>query len=121
MNLQKMAEKNMRKIPSMEYENDITDFNYFSGSISMLNEMQRPHTNHLRYKDYMESGIWKMRRELYIDHFDGICQHPDCGRHRKPLQLHHLTYQRLGVEALDDVVLVCKTCHRMIEWDKSQN
>ncbi len=127
MNLERLAEKNINKVPSMEDEQhmeDCKDYTCFSSSISRLNEMQRPHIDRsFSYRTYVKenSATWQTRRELYVAHYNGTCQHPDCGKQRKPLQLHHVTYKRLGVEALEDVVLVCKICHRQIEWEKSQN
>ena len=104
-----MAERNLAKVPDMEYENNITDYNFFSSSISTLNEIQRPHLQYLNYYDYIKGAVWSNRRELYIDHYLGKCQL--CGKKPITLQLHHVNYNRVGVEALDDLKLICKPCH----------
>lgn len=36
-----------------------------------------------------------------------------CGA-RKGLQVHHLSYARLGHESFDDLICVCKKCHESI-------
>lgn len=32
----------------------------------------------------------------------------------KPLQVHHRTYERIGNEGLDDLIVVCPRCHMKI-------
>jgi 5-methylcytosine-specific restriction endonuclease McrA len=118
MDLIKHAKRLLAKVPP---EYGVAEFNNFSGSISTLNEMQRPHNEYINYHRYIVSAVWQLRRELYLEHFQ-ICQ--ECGKkfnNLRPAQLHHLTYRRLGVENLDDVQLICKKCHYRKEVEKSLN
>jgi hypothetical protein len=77
------------------------------------------------YADYLLSDHWKFTRELALDRAGRRCQ---CGlcpfatfyRHeladRFPrawtrLEVHHLSYERLGHEAPDDLLVLCGHCH----------
>ena len=63
------------------------------------------------YNGYLESPQWKRRRQLALERDGGICQ--GC-RVRKAVQVHHLTYERVGNEMLFDLVSVCLECHERI-------
>ena len=69
----------------------------------------------INYKAYLASPTWKLRRQAYIDSRftsnDCYC----CGRKYQPgFNLHHLTYERLGCERLNDLRMVCAPCHEEI-------
>ena len=74
----------------------------------------------VRYQRVIRSARWKSLRLLAIAASGGTCTR--CHRPgRKPrsgqyvgrvLQLHHLHYDTLGRESLDDVRLLCADCHR---------
>ena len=82
----------------------------FNVCIGKLNTMINPYDlQYLQYHDYIKSTVWKTRRRLYIEYFDGVCQL--CHKKRKPLSLHHNTYVRLGREEIGDLILICTTCH----------
>jgi hypothetical protein len=72
----------------------------------------------LLYEIYLRSPIWRIRRRLWIAQTLGRCQ--GCGRFRRPLTIHHLTYARLGCERRDDVQVLCWPCHRACEAQKPQ-
>lgn len=57
-------------------------------------------------RDYYSSPFWARSRKRLRK---GACQ--QCSYRRK-LQVHHLTYERLGVEKLEDVVTLCDRCHK---------
>jgi hypothetical protein len=60
------------------------------------------------YSSYLSGTHWRSLREFYIDE-RGISCTGECGR--DGTQLHHKTYERLGKELLDDLVLLCSDCH----------
>lgn len=60
------------------------------------------------YKDYLNTHHWKKIKEGYIQLYGEKCE--VCGD--KGEELHHLHYESLGEEAFDDLVLLCKECHR---------
>ena len=69
------------------------------------------------YQKYLRSEHWqKIRSErLKIDDFK--CQ--KCGR-PFDLQVHHLTYDRIGKEDINDLITLCKNCHARVEEGKKE-
>src|SRR3972149_4733427 len=73
------------------------------------------------HKAYISSAAWDVRRweRFIIDEFK--CQ--GCGSEEWPLDCHHLTYKRLGQESIDDLVSLCRSCHRVVsdnQWNIDQ-
>lgn len=63
------------------------------------------------YPSYLRSSHWVRMRAQYRD-----SEHPQeciCGE-MEGLQLHHLTYERVGAERLTDLSPLCAVCHAMI-------
>ena len=61
------------------------------------------------YIDYLQSDDWKERRKELMEEANGECS--ECGD--KATELHHLNYNKLGYEELDeDVVALCNECHK---------
>lgn len=61
---------------------------------------------------YLRSEHWRQFRALMIGLGGKRCE--DCDVRpdsTTDLDVHHLTYERLGCEAFDDVVVVCRDCH----------
>ena len=70
------------------------------------------------YRSYLMSSHWQdVRRRFYasklVYRVNGQPCCDACRRMRK-LSLHHRTYARLGQERLNDLMLVCDECHKMI-------
>lgn len=61
-----------------------------------------------RYRNYISSDAWKQKRLERLEHDGRECS--ECGN-TKHLQVHHLTYERLGNELLRDLLTLCDTCH----------
>lgn len=62
------------------------------------------------YRDYLLTREWRETRRKRLSASERRCA--ECGvRHR--LHVHHLTYDRLGEEALDDLQVLCAVCHRV--------
>lgn len=61
-----------------------------------------------QYELYQKSPEWKATRERRkrMDNF--TCQ--KCGAHEL-LQVHHLTYEHLGNELMEDLITLCRDCH----------
>ena len=64
-----------------------------------------------RYHAVMASGGWRRRRRRAIGRAGRRCQR--CGA-PGPLDVHHLTYARLGRERAGDLLAVCESCHRAL-------
>ena len=67
------------------------------------------------YQAYLQSAWWQLIRRAAIRLADHKCQ--DCGFNfklgdrRRWIEIHHLTYERLGGELPDDVTVLCNLCH----------
>jgi 5-methylcytosine-specific restriction endonuclease McrA len=61
------------------------------------------------YAEYMASATWKQVRLWKLERAGWKCER--CGRKGK-LDVHHLTYDRLGRELLTDLQALCRLCHQ---------
>lgn len=83
------------------------------GSIQVVRpghfEKQRPPTFRQRAAAARRSKHWKRLRveALKRDRFQCV----DCSKTGCLLEVHHLTYERMGAELLEDVVSLCQACH----------
>ena len=64
------------------------------------------------YREYLASPQWKEFRDAAIAAARWRCQ--ECGAGALELHAHHLTYERLGRERADDVIVLCPPCHRAV-------
>ena len=62
------------------------------------------------YQTYLRSQEWRERRVESLKRWDFACALN--ARHRSQLEVHHRTYERLGHERQDDLVVLCARCHR---------
>jgi len=61
-----------------------------------------------KYQSYLQSDDWQRKRTRVLQQRGAKCE--VCGiKHR--LQVHHLTYDRLGNELLSDLKVLCWACH----------
>lgn len=60
------------------------------------------------YREYLRSEHWKTRRMAALRARGFICE--DCGN--EATEVHHLSYERLGEEWPEDLLIVCSDCHR---------
>ena len=65
------------------------------------------------YRKYLQSDQWKAKRRLVLE-FMGY----KCVKCRKQLtestaNIHHLSYERVRNETLDDLIPLCKECHKL--------
>lgn len=65
----------------------------------------------VEYINYLKSEDWKERRKILMQQANYKCM--KCGE--KATQLHHLNYNNIGNEILeDDVIALCSDCHKEI-------
>jgi len=66
------------------------------------------------YLDYLDSPEWWTKRKAALKRADYRCERESYlgPRHDGPLDVHHSTYARLGDESADDLVVLCRACHR---------
>ena len=70
------------------------------------------------YFDYIHSPQWQARSAECIRKAGYKCQ--QCGNIGK-LEVHHKVYKNLGNEKDDDLIAVCKQCHKEIHAQKQEN
>ncbi len=63
------------------------------------------------YLTYMESDEWKAKRMLVLKRDGNLCQ--EC-KVAKAEDVHHITYDNFKNEKLEDLVSVCRDCHKEI-------
>lgn len=59
------------------------------------------------YVEYLKSDLWQEKRREYVA--SDRPQKCRCGKPRH--SIHHLTYERLGCELMEDLEAICDTCH----------
>ena len=64
-----------------------------------------------KYEQYLQSDIWKIRRDNVLARDRYECQM--CGRTNR-LHVHHIVYKNLGNEPLSDLVTLCSSCHKKV-------
>jgi hypothetical protein len=69
----------------------------------------KPKTHKEKYHEYLLSEQWVRLRDTKIKDVGNSCQL--CSR-REGLQVHHRTYDNVFNEKLDDLIVLCKHCHK---------
>lgn len=69
------------------------------------------------YVDYLQTPEWRRRRDERIRAVGRQCQR--CAA-RRDLQVHHLSYERLGDEWDTDLEVLCRSCHENHHFDESR-
>lgn len=75
----------------------------------------KPHTSTYVTFDkqaYLKSSQWQTLRKKVLKRDAYTCQ--SCQTSGIPLEVHHITYIRLGNENISDLVSVCRYCHQAI-------
>ena len=69
----------------------------------------------VNYKTYLRSPEWQVKRQEKLESCQGKCECEEWaeegGCHRPATQIHHLHYDTLGNENLDDLQALCPSCH----------
>lgn len=69
------------------------------------------------YAHFLASDHWAGMRQRVLERDAGSCTRcPSKVR----LQVHHLTYKRLGRERMEDLTMLCRACHREAHMTPSQ-
>jgi len=64
-----------------------------------------------RYKEYLGSFAWDRKRIAVLKRANYCCE--GCATDNAKLEVHHLTYERKGMELLTDLVAYCDNCHEL--------
>jgi len=74
------------------------------------------------YRAFLRSKVWKEFRAKIIKERGKKCEACGLSVTLRVLHLHHKTYVRFGgKERKSDVVLLCKSCHRLVHKIDKQN
>ncbi len=61
------------------------------------------------YETYIRSPVWQRTAEKVKELRGYVCK--KCGYAGWDVEVHHLSYERLGCELLSDLEVLCKSCH----------
>lgn len=64
------------------------------------------------YEAYIASPAWEAKRQRALRKHGARCA--ACGNADPGLHVHHHTYDRFTRERMDDLVVLCKPCHRLV-------
>lgn len=65
--------------------------------------------NKTEYAEYLQSAEWQQRRTNVLFLRGHRCE--VCGATGPGMEIHHLRYDNLGHEPMEDLQVVCPTCH----------
>ena len=69
-----------------------------------------------KYNAYIKSAQWRNIRAMLIKDASNQCSKCKAlGYSSRPLEIHHKTYERLGRESLNDLEVLCKSCHEQAD------
>lgn len=68
-----------------------------------------------KYYEYINSYPWKQKRKLALQFYGYNCCL--CGN-RNDLQVHHRNYKNLFKESMEDLIILCESCHRQFHKKK---
>jgi hypothetical protein len=78
------------------------------------------------YEGYLESEHWRSFRRLVFEAQRvrlglnrNVCESCSSSKDEINLQLHHLTYERMGNGRIEDVRVICRECHQKVHGIKS--
>jgi hypothetical protein len=72
------------------------------------------------YQVHLASRKWAQLRTQKLAQVGYCCERCGLSRHTRPLDVHHLTYDRLGHERLEDLQVLCKTCHEGADEERAR-
>lgn len=78
------------------------------------------------YREYIGSEDWQKRRKEFLAECGEVCEH--CGLPRwlaiatydQDLHVHHKSYSRVGHEDWEDLAALCKRCHELETFGRSE-
>lgn len=71
------------------------------------------------YNAYLQSEHWKKLRNKRIKWENGIAECSACHKKTTNIQLHHVSYKKLGNERKEDLVALCDECHWRVHHNKA--
>lgn len=71
----------------------------------------------MEYREYLESHTWQATRlrRLRLCEWNGYgwcrCEKCRTWTHQSQIDVHHVSYERLGRERMSDLDVLCRSCH----------
>lgn len=90
---------------------DAEDETHVKGLSAILSADRVVKPNTVNYYDYLKSPQWQTVRDAALKRANYQCE--KC-KSAKNLQVHHITYKRLGYELPEDLIVLCKDCHENV-------
>jgi hypothetical protein len=69
----------------------------------------KPKGTQMPYKEYLRTGHWQKKRKKALQYFGYRCC--QCSAEDVVLDVHHTHYEDLWREKLEDLRVVCRSCH----------
>ncbi len=93
----------------------LTKYTSPEGSLGVRKKSQKK----FRSRDeYYHSEAWEIKRAFVLHRAKGRCD--KCGS-KGPLQVHHITYDRLYDESPEDLEALCSRCHKRADKQREYN
>lgn len=108
------AKRSGKPIPEYDYELQ----NRWRGAKSLAYDATRKAIKpqlKAEYEAYLKTEEWNSLRVKVFENCKGVCE---VCENSPAEQVHHLTYERIGNEELDDLMGVCRPCHELIHGYK---
>ncbi len=68
----------------------------------------------MKYDEYLKTEHWQYTRRKVLADRGHQCE--KCRKRGGELNVHHLTYERLGEEMPEDLQVLCRECHRWVHF-----
>ena len=119
----KTSEAHDKAILAMMFHNlvnfDPKNETHVKGLSAILSADRVVKPNTVNYYDYLKSPQWQSVRDAALKRANYQCE--KC-KSAKNLEVHHITYKRLGYELPEDLIVLCKDCHENVHSkDLKQN
>jgi 5-methylcytosine-specific restriction endonuclease McrA len=72
-----------------------------------------------RYEAYINSAEWRRRRRRAIERAGYHCEKCGVSAQEERLEVHHLTYERIGHERDEDLSVLCHACHAKADLERA--
>lgn len=73
-----------------------------------------------RYQAYLRSAAWRKRRGYALARAGNRCEGCGVSSLERRLEVHHITYDRLGFEDLRDLRVLCPECHERADEKRDE-
>lgn len=99
----------MRQIVSMNGTINLELLDCLEGAVSRRDMLE----DYGSYNDYLQSNDWKEKAKRLKEQAEWRCQLCNKKGTNSTLHAHHKTYQRVGHEEDNDIIILCSKCHAM--------